>query len=134
MGPPTASFSTSWAATPLHWPLWACLWRSLHWCRACLSCLSPRGRRCCWALHGLPIAKPHWQPTPTPSPQDTAPAAPGLGDILDLDEIHVQFAPDLVPMVLDPGLGLDARISNIRAHVAREFGLILPEIRLTDES
>jgi len=70
---------------------------------------------------------------PNPVPQDTAPAAPGLGDILDLDEIHVQFAPDLVPMVLDPGLGLDARISNIRAHVAREFGLILPEIRLTDE-
>jgi flagellar biosynthesis protein FlhA len=57
-----------------------------------------------------------------------------LGDVLDLDEIHVQFAPDLVPMVLDPGLGLDARISNIRAHVAREFGLILPEIRLTDEA
>ncbi|MCC5960617.1 MAG: flagellar biosynthesis protein FlhA [Rhodobacteraceae bacterium] len=62
--------------------------------------------------------------------------APGesMGDVLDLDEIHVQFAADLVPMVLDPGLGLDGRISNIRAHVAREFGLILPEIRLTDDS
>ena len=46
-------------------------------------------------------------------PEDTRPPAPGLGDVLDLDEIHVQFAPDLVPMVLDPGLGLDARISNI---------------------
>ncbi|SUZ30753.1 Flagellar biosynthesis protein FlhA [Roseibaca ekhonensis] len=73
-------------------------------------------------------------PDTAPQP-DSAPApAPGLGDVLDLDEIHVQFAPDLVPMVLDPGLGLDARISNIRAHVAREFGLILPEIRLTDEA
>jgi flagellar biosynthesis protein FlhA len=62
--------------------------------------------------------------------------APGesMGDVLDLDEIHVQFAADLVPMVLDPGLGLDGRISNIRAHVAREFGLILPEIRLTDDT
>ncbi|NBB97489.1 MAG: flagellar biosynthesis protein FlhA [Alphaproteobacteria bacterium] len=73
------------------------------------------------------------------APQDThepeaPPPAPGLGDVLDLDEIHVQFAPDLVPMVLDPGLGLDARISSIRAHIAREFGLILPEIRLTDDS
>ena len=69
------------------------------------------------------------------APPETLPEPPkrGLGDILDLDEIHVQFAPDLVPMVLDPALGLDGRISNIRTHVAREFGLILPEIRLTDD-
>lgn len=68
-------------------------------------------------------------------PQADTPAAPmrGLGDELDLDEIHVQFAPDLVPMVLDPSQGLDARIGTIRAHVARHFGLILPEIRLTDD-
>jgi flagellar biosynthesis protein FlhA len=57
-----------------------------------------------------------------------------LGDDLDLDEIHVQFAPDLVPMVLDPALGLDGRIGSIRTHVARQFGLILPEIRLTDDA
>ncbi len=56
-----------------------------------------------------------------------------LGDVLDLDEIHVTFAPDLVPMVLDPATGLDARILNMRNHVARNFGLILPEIRLTDD-
>ncbi|TVP99217.1 MAG: flagellar biosynthesis protein FlhA [Roseinatronobacter sp.] len=70
------------------------------------------------------------------APPDTLPEPPrrGMGDVLDLDEIHVQFAPDLVPMVLDPALGLDGRISNIRAHVAREFGLILPEIRLTDDA
>jgi flagellar biosynthesis protein FlhA len=57
-----------------------------------------------------------------------------LGDMLDLDDIHVQFAPDLVPMVLDPGTGLDARISNMRSHVARTYGLILPEMRLTDDA
>lgn len=70
------------------------------------------------------------------TPPDTLPEPPkrGMGDVLDLDEIHVQFAPDLVPMVLDPALGLDGRISNIRTHVAREFGLILPEIRLTDDA
>lgn len=56
-----------------------------------------------------------------------------LGDILDLDDIHVEFAPDLVNMVLDPGTGLDARIANMRTHVATVYGLILPEIRLTDE-
>ncbi|MEZ5752452.1 MAG: flagellar biosynthesis protein FlhA [Paracoccaceae bacterium] len=70
----------------------------------------------------------------------TAPDAPAvearttsLGDILDLDEIHVTFAPDLVPMVLDPATGLDARIMTMRNHVVRSFGLILPEIRLTDD-
>lgn len=55
-----------------------------------------------------------------------------LGDILELDDIHIEFAPDLVNMVLDPGTGLDARIVNMRTHVASTFGLILPEIRLTD--
>ncbi len=57
-----------------------------------------------------------------------------IGDILDLDEIHVEFAPDLVPMVLDPATGLEARIDNIRRHVAAVFGIILPEIRLTDDA
>ncbi|WP_344843567.1 flagellar biosynthesis protein FlhA [Celeribacter arenosi] len=56
-----------------------------------------------------------------------------LGDILDLDDIHVEFSPDLVSMVLDPQTGLDARISNMRNHVASFFGLVLPEIRLTDD-
>jgi len=56
-----------------------------------------------------------------------------MGDILELDDIHVEFAPDLINMVLDPGEGLDARIANIRRHVATRYGLILPEIRLTDE-
>ncbi|WP_306153130.1 flagellar biosynthesis protein FlhA [Roseovarius sp. MMSF_3281] len=61
------------------------------------------------------------------------PAKRSLGDILELDDIHVEFAPDLVNMVLDPGTGLDTRIENIRKHVATHFGVILPEVRLTDE-
>lgn len=56
-----------------------------------------------------------------------------IGDVLALDDIHLEFAPDLVNMVLDPGTGLDVRIANMRTHIARVFGLILPEIRLTDE-
>jgi flagellar biosynthesis protein FlhA len=55
-----------------------------------------------------------------------------MGDVLELDDIHVEFSPDLVNMVLDPGTGLDARIANMRTHVASVFGVILPEIRLTD--
>ncbi|MEY8841719.1 FHIPEP family type III secretion protein, partial [Cribrihabitans sp. XS_ASV171] len=57
-----------------------------------------------------------------------------IGDILDLDDVHLEFAPDLVGMALDPGTGLDARIANMRTHVAAVYGLILPEIRLTDQA
>lgn len=66
--------------------------------------------------------------------QDAAPPEESLGDILDLDDIHVQFSPNLIAMVLDPATGIDARISNMRNHIATEFGLILPEIRLTDDA
>ena len=61
-----------------------------------------------------------------PAPTAPAPAPePSMGDILDLDDIHVEFAPDLVNMVLDPGEGLDARIANMRRHVATRYGLML---------
>lgn len=69
---------------------------------------------------------------PDITPAEAAPREKSLGDILELDDIHVEFAPDLVNMVLDPGTGLDARIGKMRTHVASVFGLILPEIRLTD--
>lgn len=68
----------------------------------------------------------------TEAEQEAAPREKPLGDVLELDDIHVEFAPDLVSMVLDPGTGLDARIVNMRTHVASQFGVILPEIRLTD--
>ncbi|MFK7754069.1 MAG: flagellar biosynthesis protein FlhA [Sedimentitalea sp.] len=61
------------------------------------------------------------------------PEPKALGDILDLDDVHVEFAPDLVNMVLDAGTGLDARIANMRTHVATVFGIIMPDIRLTDQ-
>ena len=44
----------------------------------------------------------------------------------------MEFSPNLVPVVMDEATGLDARILNMRNHIATEFGLILPEIRLTD--
>ncbi len=65
---------------------------------------------------------------------ETAAKPATMGDILDLDDIHVEFAPDLVALALDPATGLDARIRNMREHVARSFGLILPEMRLTDRA
>jgi flagellar biosynthesis protein FlhA len=70
----------------------------------------------------------HTQSTPN------IPKQKSIGDVLELDDIHVEFSPDLVNMVLDPGTGLDARIANMRTHVAATFGLVLPEIRLTDQA
>jgi flagellar biosynthesis protein FlhA len=67
-----------------------------------------------------------------PPAAEVATARKSLGDLLDVDEIHMEFAPNLVPVVMDAATGLDARIVNMRNHIATEFGLILPEIRLTD--
>jgi flagellar biosynthesis protein FlhA len=73
---------------------------------------------------------------PKPVSEDVAilPTERRLGDVLDFDDIHIEFAPDLVAMVLDPATGLDTRIGNMRNYIAGTFGLILPEIRLTDEA
>ena len=68
------------------------------------------------------------------APKLEQPKPRSIGDVLDFDDIHIEFAPNLVAMVLDPATGLDSRIANMRNHVATTFGLILPEIRLTDES
>lgn len=57
-----------------------------------------------------------------------------MGDMLDFDELHIELAPDLVAMALDPATGLEARVGNMRAHVAAQYGFILPEIRITDEA
>ncbi len=63
-----------------------------------------------------------------------SPTRQTMGDLLDLDEIHVEFAQDLVPMILDSVTGLDSRIKSMRQHVATAFGVILPDIRLTDDA
>ena len=56
-----------------------------------------------------------------------------IGDILDIDDLHVEFSSELVSLALDPGLGLDSRISSMRKFVASDYGIILPDIRLTDD-
>jgi flagellar biosynthesis protein FlhA len=74
------------------------------------------------------------QPEAPPAAEAAAPRARPIGDVLDFDDIHIEFAPNLVAMVLDPVTGLDGRIANMRNHVASAFGFILPEIRLTDDA
>ncbi len=85
-----------------------------------------------WAAWHIAKHPPEKPKTEEDKEQEEEPARQRMGDVLDLDDIHVEFAPDLVNMVLDPGTGLDIRISNMRTHIASNFGLILPEIRLTD--
>lgn len=83
------------------------------------------------AWRGLPrTTVGQTDPAARPDPPKPRP----VGDILDFDEIHIEFAPDLVGMALDPATGLDARIVSMRNHMAGTQGLILPEIRLTDDA
>ncbi|MBK4215000.1 flagellar biosynthesis protein FlhA [Paracoccus caeni] len=70
-------------------------------------------------------------PPVVPEEQRARPAA-RLGDMIDTDEISVEIGPDLVLMALDQARGLGGRIVNLRIHIARSFGLILPDIRITD--
>ncbi|MDO5529789.1 MAG: FHIPEP family type III secretion protein, partial [Paracoccus sp. (in: a-proteobacteria)] len=76
---------------------------------------------------------------PPPEPGEIAADAPTLaprriGDELDMDEIAIEIGSDLVLSALDPGRGLAGRIENLRIHFARSYGLILPEIRVTDDT
>ena len=64
-------------------------------------------------------------------PASTTPQK-SLGDMLDLDEIHIEFASDIVQTVMDADPGLHTRIVNMLNHIASTYGLIIPEIRLTD--
>jgi flagellar biosynthesis protein FlhA len=83
------------------------------------------------AWHGARRAPDEAAKDSAPPP---APVRRQIGDVLDFDEIHIEFAPNLVGMALDPATGLDGRIANMRNHIAATYGLILPEIRLTDEA
>jgi flagellar biosynthesis protein FlhA len=67
-----------------------------------------------------------------PALEQDRPRKKTLGDMLDLDEIHVEFADDLIDIAMDEGAGIGARIQNMRNHIAGAYGIIIPEIRLTD--
>jgi flagellar biosynthesis protein FlhA len=65
-------------------------------------------------------------------PTETAIPKESISNLLETDEIHIDFATNLTPMALDRTTGLDTRIANIRKHVATEFGVLLPDVHLTD--
>jgi flagellar biosynthesis protein FlhA len=57
-----------------------------------------------------------------------------LGDLLDVDDIHVELSPDLVSSVVSDRDGFDGRVEKIRRFIAQEYGFILPQVRVTDRS
>lgn len=71
-------------------------------------------------------------PDDTSQTAEDTPPPTTIGDVLAFDDIHLEFSPDLIELVVDPGTGLDARITSMRNHVATNYGVILPKIRLTD--
>jgi len=85
---------------------------------------------CAYFLHRAKLSDESQAPEIAEAPR----AERSLGDFLALDEIHVEFATDLVPLALDEATGLEARIAKIRNYVASEYGFIVPPIRLTDSA
>lgn len=65
-------------------------------------------------------------------PEPAARPAGRIGDVLDTDDISVEIGADLIVTALDQARGLGSRISNLRIHIARSYGLILPDVRITD--
>ncbi len=55
-----------------------------------------------------------------------------IGDVLDTDEISIEISPILIASALDEVRGLGARINNLRTHVAKNYGIIIPDVRITD--
>ena len=83
-----------------------------------------------WRVHGRKQAEALAEEVEAPA--EVAAPANRIGDILDTDEISVEIGSDLVVIALDQARGLGTRINNLRIHVARTFGLILPDVRITD--
>ena len=65
-------------------------------------------------------------------PEIATPVQTRIGDVLDTDELCVEIGAGLIVSALDTSRGLGQRITNLRMHVARAYGLILPDVRITD--
>ncbi|WEF24202.1 flagellar biosynthesis protein FlhA [Paracoccus sp. S3-43] len=84
-----------------------------------------------WRLHRKAVSAAALPDLPAETVVAPRPAA-RIGDVLDTDEISVEIGSDLVLIALDQARGLGSRITNLRIHIARAYGLILPDVRITD--
>lgn len=77
---------------------------------------------------------PKDQPAVVTGPDSPGPMPSRIGDVLDMDEVSIEIGTDLVVMAMDPGHGLAGRINSLRLHIARTYGVILPDVRITDST
>ncbi|NNU15369.1 flagellar biosynthesis protein FlhA [Parvularcula sp. ZS-1/3] len=68
------------------------------------------------------------------APQAEEAPKTNLGDLLDVDEVHVEIAPDLVSTVAGGEGAFDGRVDKIRRFIVQEYGFILPPVRVTDRA
>ena len=66
--------------------------------------------------------------------EDQTPAKKPLGDMFNIDEIHLILSKELVPIAMDIDTGFDKRVEKIRKYIATEYGFLLPAVRLTDNA
>ncbi|MEM9989537.1 MAG: FHIPEP family type III secretion protein, partial [Pseudomonadota bacterium] len=59
---------------------------------------------------------------------------PNFGDLLDIDDIHVELNPDLVRSLIEGDGSFDTRVEKIRRYVIQEYGFIMPPVRVTDRA
>ncbi|MEM9234328.1 MAG: FHIPEP family type III secretion protein, partial [Pseudomonadota bacterium] len=57
-----------------------------------------------------------------------------LGDVLDLDEIHVELDPSLSSMLTGSQETFDTRIEKLRKFVIQRYGFVMPPVRVTDSA
>jgi flagellar biosynthesis protein FlhA len=84
-----------------------------------------------WFIRNRKIAASRQAPVETRN-EALAPVQARIGDVLDTDEICIEIGTGLIVSALDAGRGLGQRITNLRLHIARAYGLILPDVRITD--
>jgi len=51
-----------------------------------------------------------------------------------IDDLRIEIAQDLVSTLLNQGSGINTRIDNLRRHISREYGILLPKMRIVDDA
>jgi len=63
-----------------------------------------------------------------------APAEESVEDMLKVDEVKVEVGNHLVPLILNKNGPLTGKVKTLRKRFAKEFGFILPSVRIKDSS
>lgn len=67
-------------------------------------------------------------------PEEETSTEETMGDVLDIDEIHLVLSKELVSIAMDEETGFNKRVEKIRKYIATEYGFVLPSVRLTDNA